>query len=220
MQEIKAQEDQLPKELNSLSEYSIITNSAEKKGYAGTAVFTKVKPLFINRKLGLDRFDCEGRFLELRFKDFTLINLYMPHGGRQKENLDYKLACYSKLLDYLNQKAKNNIILAGDFNIAHEEIDLARPKQNVNNIMFTPEERGQIDKLIDLPFIDSFRIFNQANGHYTWWPYMAKARERNLGWRLDYVFISYILKKKLRGGFILPNIKGSDHCPAGVNIDV
>lgn len=218
LQEIKAEEDKIPDEVVKMDGYFACFNSAQKKGYAGTAVFSKTKPEKISKKIGFERFDREGRFLRLDFEDFILINLYLPHGGRQKENLSYKLEVYDCLLDYLKKLKNKNVILAGDFNVAHNEIDLARPKQNRKNIMFTAEERAQLDKIEGLNFVDSFRKFNQESGNYTWWPYMANARERNLGWRIDYVFISEKLALNLKNAFILNKTLGSDHCPTGVEI--
>ena len=168
--------------------------------------------------MGLERFDQEGRILKLKYPDFTLINLYTPHGGRQKENLDYKLKVYNRLLKYLQKFKDRNIILIGDFNIAHQEVDLARPKQNQNNIMFTQEERKRINQIIDLGFLDTFREFHKEGGHYTWWPYFVNARKRNLGWRIDYIFVSKKLVPKLRDAFILSEVMGSDHCPIGIEI--
>ncbi|MFH1461108.1 MAG: exodeoxyribonuclease III, partial [Patescibacteria group bacterium] len=153
LQEIKAQKDQIPQDLINLKGYYSYFNFALKKGYSGVAVYTKEKPIRVNYQLGLKRFDQEGRILKREYPDFTLINLYLPHGGRGKENLGYKLECYAKLLSFL-EKTKNTILI-GDFNIAHQEIDLARPKNNKNNIMFTPEERKQIDNLISLGFTDT-----------------------------------------------------------------
>ncbi|MFH1461202.1 MAG: exodeoxyribonuclease III [Patescibacteria group bacterium] len=219
LQEIKAQKDQIPQDLVNLKGYYSYFNFALKKGYSGVAVYTKEKPKKVEYKLGFKRFDQEGRILKLEYPDFTLINLYLPHGGRGKENLGYKLECYAKLLGFLKKNKDKNIILIGDFNIAHQEIDLARPKDNQNNTMFTPQERKQIDKIINLSFIDTFRKFNQKPGHYTWWPYFANARPRNLGWRIDYAFVSKKLTKKLKTVFILDKIKGSDHCPVGIKIN-
>jgi len=181
-------------------------------------VFSKKRPLEIKTKLGLKRFDSEGRFLELQYSEFTLANFYLPHGGRQKENLSYKLEVYQKLFQYLKKMKNKKLILIGDFNVAHEEIDLARPKQNKNNIMFTPKEREQIDKLLNLGFVDSFRKFHKEGGHYTWWPYFANTRQRNLGWRIDYTFVSKNLSSKIKNAFILPKVQGSDHCPIGIEI--
>lgn len=218
LQEIKAQETQIPEEIIKMGKYYSYFNYAVKKGYAGVAVFTKQKPLTIKTKFGLKRFDQEGRFLQLEFNDFILINLYLPHGGRQKENLEYKLVCYKHLLNYLKKIKNKKIILTGDFNIAHQEIDLARPKQNKNNVMFTLSERKQLTEIIKLGFFDTFRNFNQAAGQYTWWPYFANARERNLGWRIDYIFVSKKLLPKLKQAFIFSKTKGSDHCPVGIKI--
>lgn len=220
LQEIKIQEEQLPSDLPQNKNYCSYFNFAAKKGYSGVAVFVKAKPLKVENKLGLKRFDSEGRFLRLEYPGFILVNLYMPHGGRQKENLSYKLEVYRYLLRRLKKIRDKKVILVGDFNIAHKEIDLARPKQNQNNIMFTSEERKQIDKIIELGFTDTFRKFNQREGFYTWWPYFANARARNLGWRIDYVFTSDRITPKIKEAFILGKVKGSDHCPIGVKIKI
>lgn len=236
LQEIKAQPEHIPVELTQSKDYHLYLNSAQKKGYAGVAVYSKIKPQKVNNIIGLERFDSEGRFLELHFPGFILINLYLPHGGRQKENMGYKLEVYDWLLKYLKKflrrsgrspdlrryvgaSGKNrNIILIGDFNIAHTELDLARPKDNINNTMFTPQERQQLDKLESLRFIDTFRKMHQRGGYYTWWPYWGNARQRNLGWRLDYIFISKSLSSQLKKAFILTDIPGSDHCPMGIEL--
>ncbi|PJC76743.1 exodeoxyribonuclease III [Candidatus Shapirobacteria bacterium CG_4_8_14_3_um_filter_39_11] len=216
LQEIKLQEFQLSKQLISPGNYLSYFNFAEKKGYSGVGVYTKEKPLTIENQLGLGRFDQEGRILKLEYPDFTLINLYIPHGGRKKENLQYKLDVYKTLLDQLKNLNSKKIIMIGDFNVAHEEIDLARPKDNHKNIMFTTEERKQLDEIVDLGFIDTFRKFNKKGGNYTWWPYFVNARERNLGWRIDYIFVSKPLWNKLKDAFILKDVYGSDHCPVGI----
>lgn len=220
LQEIKAQASQLPPELIAIEGYNSYFNSAYKKGYAGVAVYTKNEPLKVSQKLNFSRFDQEGRILELDYSNFKLINLYLPHGGRKKENLDYKLEVYKILLDYLEKRRNDNILIIGDFNIAHEEIDLARPKENQRNIMFTPKERKQINGIVDLGFLDTFREFNKEIGNYTWWPYSFNARERNLGWRIDYMFMSESLKNKLKTSSILKEVKGSDHCPIECEIEV
>lgn len=218
LQETKAQKQQLSPDLLKPGGYYSYFSSAEKKGYSGVAVYTKSKPFSVRRKLGIERFDNEGRILELKYPEFTLINIYIPHGGRGKENLEYKLEVYKKLIRKLEKLKDKKVILAGDMNIAHEEKDLARPKQNKNNIMFTVEEREQIDKLINLGFVDSFRKFHKGSKNYTWWPYMANARKRNLGWRIDYLFTSKILARKLNNASISKGIIGSDHCPIGMEI--
>jgi len=215
LQEIKAQRETVPPELLNVENYFSCFNFAEKPGYAGVAVYAKIKPKTVKNKLGIARFDSEGRFLELDYEDFILINLYLPHGGRGKENLGYKLEVYEFLIGYLKKIKDKPVILIGDFNIAHEDVDLARPKNNRDNIMFTPEERKRIDEMIELGFIDTFRKFHEEGGHYTWWPYFADARQRNLGWRIDYIFVSQSLAPRLHDAFILKDIKGSDHCPIG-----
>lgn len=218
LQEIKIQKDQMQKlcfdDTNHLSYF----NFGKRKGYAGVAVFAKEKPKTVKQILGFERFDGEGRLLILEYPSFTLVNLYLPHGGRGKENLPYKLEVYDYLLEYLKKKQDRKIILIGDFNIAHTELDLARPRGNLKNTMFTPEERKKLDDLENLGFVDTFRGFNGEGGNYTWWPYFANARERNLGWRIDYCFVSKSLAKNLKDAFILKEVPGSDHCPIGIEI--
>ena len=219
LQEIKADPEQLSYELLNPDGYYVFFNPAQKKGYAGVAAYSRLKPLKIENKIGMDRFDNEGRFLKLIFPNFTLINIYMPHGGRRKENMDYKLAVYSHLAKFLGSGNNEDMILVGDFNVAHKEIDLARPKENSKNTMFTPEERVKIDELINIGFIDSFRLFNRENGHYSWFPYSYDARERNLGWRIDYTFVSKSLKSRIKSSSILRGFAGSDHCPILLEIE-
>lgn len=216
LQEMKAQEDTIPSALGKCR-YHFCANFAGKRGYSGVAVFSKTKPKDVSIKLGVDRFDSEGRYLEIDFGQFILINIYLPHGGRAKENLEYKLEVYGKLISRLSA-IKKKVILAGDFNVAHTEMDLARPKNNQKNIMFTPEERSQIDSIEQLGFVDSFRQFHKGSGHYTWWPWLANCRERNLGWRIDYVFANRSCLPGLKDGFILDKVVGSDHCPIGISI--
>ena len=216
LQETRVQWEELSADFLNLKNYNIYFSQSSKKGYAGVAIYTKEKPLLVEKKLGLQRFDKEGRILKIKYPNFTLINLYLPHGGRSKENLPYKLKVYNQLLKYLEKIKNGKFILTGDFNVAHQEIDLARPEENKNNIMFTQKERNQIDKIIGLGFKDSFRMFNQEGEHYTWWPYFANARVRNLGWRIDYIFVSNSFSKNIKNAFILNNITGSDHCPVGI----
>lgn len=215
-QETKAVKEDLPKELINPKGYYSFFNLAEKKGYSGVSVYTKEKPISIGTKLGIERFDREGRILELEYHGFRLLNIYFPHGGRQKENLSYKLDVYKKILERVKRLGKKEAILIGDFNIAHTNIDLARPKQNRNNIMFTPEERKQLDDLVGLGFVDTFRLFNNKTGNFTWWPYAFDARERNLGWRIDYCFVSRKVSKKLDKAIIYSTLCFSDHCPIGL----
>ncbi len=219
LQEIKADFKELSKEYTQIDGYYAYFNSAVKKGYAGIAIYTKIKPLSIETKLGIERFDNEGRYLKLIFKDFTLFNFYIPHGGRIKENLGYKLEVYKKLFDILKPLALKETVLIGDFNIAHTEQDLYFPKQNTNNIMFTSEERKQIDTLIDLGYTDTFRYKYPNKKSYTWWPYMRGLRERDIGWRIDYIFVSEPLVSSIKNAFAQKETLGSDHCPYGVILD-
>lgn len=185
--------------------------------FHGTAIISKFKPLKITKQAFHKRFENEGRFLQLDFKDFIFINVYMPHGGREKQNLNYKLEAYDNLIQYLSN-VKKPIILSGDFNIAHKEIDLARPKENKNNIMFTKEERQQIDRILNLGFSDSVRKFNSKES-YTWWLRAFNAKKNNIGWRLDYIFVSKELEPLLKD-FNVQNLDISDHCPVIIELDL
>ena len=221
LQEIKVSSDKLPENLKSIKGYNAYFSHAQKPGYSGTAVYAKQEAEAVICRMGFKQFDDEGRFIQLEFKKFILMNVYMPHGGRQKEKLGYKLSAYKKLFTHLQKiKSHKPVILLGDFNVAHEEIDLARPKQNRDNIMFTPLERKQIDQMTALKMDDSLRLFHNEGGYYTWWPYMANARARNLGWRIDYIFVASLLRKNMIDAFTLPEVRGSDHCPGGIDISL
>lgn len=218
LQEIKAGTTAIPKDMSYLSQYLSYYNSANKAGYSGVAVYCKEKPLDVDNKIGLAEFDKEGRVLRLKFKKITLYNFYFVNGGKSQEAFSLKLKAYDHLTSYLKKDLDRGekIILVGDFNVAHQEIDIARPKANEKNVGFTKEERQKITNLLEAGFIDTFRVFNKQGGHYTWWRPFANARANNVGWRIDYVFISKNLKKHLKSAFILPQVLGSDHCPAGV----
>ncbi len=231
LQEIKAKEEQVSSELLNLTGYYKYFNPAEKLGYAGTAVFCKEKPISVEQGIGFDRFDQEGRVQILKFKKFVLVNFYMINGGGSeataKKNMADKLASYDYLLGLpllSCDKGSPSIlpsILVGDFNIAHKEIDLARPKENVKKHGFTVGEREKIDKLLELGFVDSLRhLHPNEKGAYTWWTHWANARARNIGWRIDYCFVSKDLLPKLNKAFIQPKTLGSDHCPVGVDIEL
>lgn len=218
LQELRAEFDQIPEELKEIKGYKSFFNPSQlKKGHSGTAIYTLVEPEKVSYEIGWEKFDKEGRVIRLDFKDFVLFNLYMPQGGRKKENFPHKFESYDYLIKYL-KKIKKPFIITGDFNIAHKEIDLARPKDNKNNTGFTPEERERIEELVDMGLVDSFREFNKEGGNYTWWSNFNQARERNIGWRIDYFFVSKDLKKKMKDSFILPKVYGSDHCPIGIEI--
>jgi len=220
IQETKCQKDQLTDDLLSPKGYTSYWSSAEKKGYSGVAVFTKTPPETIKNKLGIDELDREGRTLILEFKNFILFNIYFPNGGSGNKRVPFKMNFYKNFHKVVNQlKAKGkNIIICGDVNTAHCEIDLARPKANEKNTGFLPKERDWMTYFINSGYIDTFRHFNKNPGHYSWWDYKTKARERDVGWRIDYFFISESLLNKLKDAFILKDVRGSDHCPVGINI--
>ena len=217
-QEIKASTDQIPAEIIKPKGYFSYFNPAQKKGYSGLSVFSKEKPKLVKNNINYKKFDTQGRILELHYKNFILFNFYMPQGARDKSKLPFKLESYKYLFKYLNKFKNKKLILIGDFNIAHQEIDLARPENNKNNIMFTPEERQQIDILLSLGFIDSYRYLNPKKEEYTWWPYFRQCRKRNIGWRIDYCFVSNNLKTKLKKAQIHTNVMGSDHCPISLEV--
>ncbi|MFH0739669.1 MAG: exodeoxyribonuclease III [bacterium] len=224
LQEIKAGTEHIPKDMPYMSQYLSYYNSADKAGYSGVAVYCKEKPLDVDNKIGLAEFDKEGRVLKLKFNPpaggFTLYNFYFVNGGRSQEAFGLKLKAYDHLTAYLKKDLDRGekIILVGDFNVAHTELDIARPKANEKNVGFTKEERQKITNLLEVGFVDTFRIFNKQGGHYTWWRPFANARANNVGWRIDYAFISKNLNPKLKSAFILPSILGSDHCPAGIEL--
>lgn len=230
LQETKAQPEQLDGELLNPKGYDSYWNYAqEKKGYSGVAIYTREKPVEVNNSMGIKEYDAEGRILEAEYSQFILYNIYFPKGDtapNRIHRLQYKLAFYDAFLKYIDlvKKAEKNIIICGDINTAHESIDLARPKENEKTSGFLPEERAWIDKLITHGFIDTFRHFHGKSNQYTWWDMKTRARERNVGWRLDYFFVSESLIKSVVDGFILDNVReitgdnGSDHCPVGIKI--
>ncbi|UCG01886.1 MAG: exodeoxyribonuclease III [Candidatus Heimdallarchaeota archaeon] len=221
LQETKAQADQISFSFD-LPDYRIYWSSAKKKGYSGVATLTKIKPVSVLQGLGVKEFDIEGRFLQLEFEDFFLINLYFPNAQRELKRLDYKLRFNQTLLAYLNKiKEKNKgIILCGDFNVAHKEIDLKNPKTNQNNAGFSPQERAFFTELLEHGYIDTFREFDQSPEQYTWWTYRYNARTRNIGWRIDYFLIDLEFRERLESAFILNEVMGSDHVPVGIIISV
>ena len=220
IQETKAQVNQLDKELINPDGYKTFWSSAEKKGYSGVSTFTKTNPIKTEHGFGIKKFDSEGRILIHDFDDFILFNIYFPNGQMSNERLKYKLEFYDEFLKYINKlkdKGKK-LIICGDVNTAHREIDLARPKENENTSGFLKIERDWVDKLIDSGYIDTFRHFVKEGGYYTYWDPISRARERNVGWRIDYFFISPNLLKNLESAFIMSEIMGSDHCPIGIGL--
>lgn len=218
VQETKAEEDQFPKELRETEKYGFYCSSAQKKGYSGVAVWTKEKPKSVSRGIENDKFDSEGRILLLEFDKFLLFNIYFPNGGASEERLKYKLEFYDYFIEYLKKFKNKNVIICGDYNTAHKPSDLARPKANETVSGFLPEERQRLDRLIKEGYVDTFRHFNGEPGNYTWWDYKTAARARNVGWRIDYFFVSGNAVKELKKADIHADIQGSDHCPVSINI--
>lgn len=197
--------------------YQTFWNNGTKSGYSGTAIFSKIKPLKVSYGINNKEHDNEGRVITLEFEKFFLVNVYVPNSKRGLTRLDYRMKWDQEFLNYL-KKLHKPIILCGDMNVAHKEIDIANPNANKNNAGFTEQERNNFTNLLDSGFIDTLRIFNNHPGQYTYWTYFANARERNIGWRLDYVIVSESLKKHVKDSFILSKIKGSDHCPIGASL--
>lgn len=218
LQETKADEASLTEEITQVNGYYSHFHSAAKRGHSGVAVYSKAKPLSVEKKLGIPRFDDEGRCLKLTFKDFVLFNFYIPNGGRLKEDMPYKLDVYKHLLPVLGEMSHQETILAGDFNIAHTALDLHYPKQNENNTMFTPEERKQISTLLDLGYLDTFRSKNPEKKAYTWWSYAYNSRQNDIGWRIDYIFVSKALESSVKDAFTRREVLGSDHGPYGITL--
>ena len=222
IQETKASPDQLPEEIKSISGYHSYFVAAERKGYSGVALYAKPEPQLVAKGFGNLEFDVEGRTIIADYDDFLLYNIYFPNGKSSKERLQYKLAFYDTLLDHLDGilKKDRKVIVCGDVNTAHNEIDLARPKENRKISGFLPEERAWIDRLIQVGFHDAFRIFNNEGGNYTWWDMKTSARERNVGWRIDYFFISNNLYENIRAASIFSDVMGSDHCPISIELEI
>jgi exodeoxyribonuclease-3 len=220
LQETKASEEQLPQELKSIEGYHVYYSTAVKKGYSGVALFTAIEPRDVKRGLGIRKFDAEGRVVIADYKDFMLFNVYFPNGKISKERLKYKMDFYDSFLshvDKLRHRGKK-LVICGDVNTAHKEIDLARPKENAKISGFLPEERAWIDKFVGRGFIDTFRLFNKDAGQYTWWDFRTRARERDIGWRIDYFFVTENLRHNLKAAFIEKDVMGSDHCPVGIDL--
>lgn len=214
LQETKATHTELSEEFTQLPGYWAYFNSSSlKKGHSGVAVYTKAKPISVETTLGIPRFDDEGRCLKLAFKDFILFNFYIPNGSRDQHEIPYKLEVYKKLSPIFEALAGKNVILTGDFNIAHQGIDVFNAKTNQNSTMFTPAEREQITNLINLGYTDVFRYLYPDKKAYTWWPYMAKLRERDIGWRIDYFFVSNGLLPLVTDCASYRQSLGSDHAP-------
>ena len=216
LQETKCQQGQVELEIEGYTSY---WNSAEKKGYSGTAVFTKKKPLNVTYGIGKEEHDKEGRIITLEFENFYLVTNYTPNAKRELERLDYRMIWEDEIRKYLlNLNKTKPVIMCGDLNVAHEEIDLKNPKTNRGNAGFTDEEREKMTELLNAGFTDSFRYLYPEKQEYSWWSYMGHAREKNIGWRIDYFITSKDIKKNIKEATIYSEVLGSDHCPIGLEI--
>ena len=217
IQETKLQPEQISLDLPG---YQIYFNSAEKKGYSGTAVFARKEPLSVSCGIGIEEHDHEGRVITLEYPDFYYVNCYTPNAQNELKRLSYRVRWEDDFRQYLKSlNMKKPVILCGDLNVAHQEIDLKNPKENRNNAGFTDEERGKMTELLKSGFTDAFRyLYPDRTDAYSWWSYRFRARERNAGWRIDYFIISDDLKKKVRDCMILSDVMGSDHCPVLLEI--
>ncbi len=223
IQETKSTIDQLSEDITSPKGYiSYFDSAKERKGYSGVAVYTKIKPEKVEYGLGKDEYDTEGRCLTLCFKDFAFVTAYFPNGGRDEEHFQFKLRYYDEFLKHVKklEKKYNKVIFCGDLNVAHNEIDIARPKENANQIGFLPIERAWVDKVEKSGFVDTFRFLHPETVKYSWWDQKTKSRERNVGWRIDYFFVSEKLKSKIKSADILDDFLGSDHAPTELNISL
>ena len=221
IQETKMQEEQIDNNINEIfKEYNTYWNSAEKKGYSGTAVFSKVKPLNVTYGIGVPEHDTEGRIITLEFDKFYLVNCYTPNSKRELERLDYRMIWEDEIRKYLLQlNTIKPVVMCGDLNVAHEEIDLKNPKTNRRNAGFTDEERNKMTELLNAGFTDTFRyLYPDKTDCYSWWSYMFHAREKNAGWRIDYFIVSNSLKDKIQESYIFSDVMGSDHCPVGLDL--
>ncbi len=222
LQETKAQDDQVLQALQAIDHYQIYSNSAERKGYSGVAILTRKPPLRVIHDIGIDEHDQEGRVIVAEFENFYLLNVYVPNSGDQLVRLDYRQTWDRALLAYLQRlQAEKPVIACGDFNVAHQPIDIARPKANYNKSAgYTQVEIDGFSQFLDAGLVDSYRHLHPDSIAYSWWSYRANARENNIGWRIDYVLASQSLVGQIRQAFILPEITGSDHCPVGIELNM
>ncbi len=220
IQETKADRKQFPPDIRNVEGYQTYFSEADRKGYSGVAIYTNIKPKTVKTGFGIDEFDREGRILIADYIDFVLFNIYFPNGKRSPERLQFKMDFYDTFLEYVNELKDEgrNVVVCGDVNTAHKEIDIARPKENEKISGFLPEERAWIDKFLSDGYVDTFREFNTEPDQYSWWSYRTKARERNVGWRLDYFFVNRELMEHVESSYILSDVMGSDHAPIGLDL--
>ena len=220
VQEIKAMPEQVDEGLRDLPGYHSIWNPAARKGYSGTLIYTKEKPAITAKGIGIERFDTEGRIIQADYGDFVLLNVYFPNGRAREERLQYKLEFYDAFLEHIDALVQSgrDVIFCGDVNTAHNEIDLAHPKRNSKISGFLRVERDWLDKVLQHGWVDTFRHFHPDTVKYTWWDYRNAARERDVGWRLDYFMVNSALLPRVKEAFIMSEVMGSDHCPVGVEL--
>jgi|TARA_R110000737_G_scaffold117240_3_gene149954 exodeoxyribonuclease-3 len=220
LQETKATSEQVAEALVGLKGYHVFAHEAEKKGYSGTAILSKEEPISVLRNIGIDEHDTQGRVICAEFKEYYVVSVYVPNSGSELLRLSYRQTWDQAFLAYLKGLEKNKpVIVCGDFNVAHKEIDLARPKPNYNKSAgFMQEEIDGMDAFTSNGFVDTFRMKNPEEIKYTWWSYRGGAREKNVGWRIDYFLVSKAIQGKVKDAFILNDVYGSDHCPVGVEI--
>lgn len=218
LQEVKAERNQIEYDAPNYFEY---LNPAERKGYSGTLIYTKVKPLSCSFGMGIEEHDNEGRLITLEYDNFYLVTVYVPNVKRDLSRLEYRMKWEDDFLKYVkNLEKKKPVVICGDMNVAHNEIDIKNAKANVGNAGFTYEERDKFSNLLNKGFIDTYRYLNPEKIGYSWWSYMGNARDNNVGWRIDYFLISKSLNKKLNNAMIYSDVYGSDHCPVGIDIDL
>ena len=222
IQESKAHKEQLSSDILEDHGYYAYWHSGIKKGYSGVATFCKKEPLFVQGGLGIKKYDDEGRVLITEHDDFLLYNIYFPNGQKDDTRLNYKLDFYDDLLPIINEQVEsgNNVIVTGDWNTAHNSIDLARPKQNIKTSGFMPIEREKLDIYVSEGWVDTFRLFHEEPERYSWWTYRFGARERNVGWRIDYFFVNQDMVELCSDSDIHHDIYGSDHCPVSLDLDL
>jgi exodeoxyribonuclease III len=221
LQETKASPDQLGDGVLAPDGYHVYWDYAERKGYSGVATFSREEPLDVQRGFGIPRFDVEGRILIAHYPSFTLFNVYFPNGKKDEDRLDYKMDFYETFLEHVDSLRNDGekLIICGDYNTAHKEIDLAHPKENATKSGFLPKEREWMDRLVAHGFVDTFRLYHPEAGRYSWWDTKTRARERNVGWRIDYFFVSENLRDAVIDADILTDVEGSDHCPVTLTLE-
>ena len=220
-QEVRATQKQIPKKLADIDGFHKCYNEAEKKGYSGVGTYSKIEPVSVTKGLGIEELDLEGRVLRVEYPDFILFNIYFPNSGQDGKRLDFKIQFCNALLKQLVELKNQgkNVVITGDYNIAHHPIDVYNPKNCEGKSGYLPEERAWLDQLEEAGFVDTFRMFDEGENNFTWWSYRFKARERNSGWRLDYFYVNEEMKDNVKSAKILADIYGSDHCPVTLELE-